>query len=261
MGAAQEYRPSAQGGKLRVFKKRYDAGAVFNAFERAVGCVPYSHLLRPSLCRPAPSRFVASFPTDLGLTAFYSLTIGTYHVKPPRPLYISALAHSPISPHPLYVPHMTGEYPSEVLEAIAYAVYLAAEPQLPSNLDPILTPLTPTPAPTGLTSPWLPPSWSKEWSRRTLESLCTVSRAFFAAARPYVWRRAQIRLPRGWMSLVSEITGGEDVVDESVMDLVEHSLDVAARSLYTLTTGAKEPDHGGSQFDYLMIYIDSLSAL
>jgi hypothetical protein len=92
----------------------------------------------------------------------------------------------------------------------------------------------------------------------TLKSLCTVSRAFFAAARPYVWRRAQIRLPRGWMSLVSEITGGEDVVDESAMDLVEHSLDVAARSVYTLTTGAKEPDYGEPQFHHLISYKYSL---
>lgn len=206
-----------------------------------------------------PRRPASSLRSQLtsSLTVLYSLTVGTYHVGPLRRLYISALAHSPNSPHPLYIPHMTGEYPPEVLEAIAYAVYLAAEPQLPSNLDPFLSPIPPTP--TGLTSPWVPPSWSKEWSRRTLESLCTVSRAFFAAARPFVWRRAQIRLPRGWMSLVSEITGGEDVVDESVMDLVEHSLDVAARSLYTLTTGAKEPDHGGSQFDYLILYVNSLS--
>lgn len=149
---------------------------------------------------------------------------------------------------------MPREYPPEVLEAIAYAVYLAAEPQLPSSLDPVLTLDHPTPAPTGLPSSWPPPSWSKEWSKATIKSLCTVSRAFFAAARPYVWRRAQIRLPRGWMSLVSEITGGEDVVDESAMDLVEHSLDVAARSVYTLTTDAKEPDHGEPRFDYLILY-------
>lgn len=147
---------------------------------------------------------------------------------------------------------MTREYPPEVLETIAYAVYLAAEPQPPSSLDPILTLDTPSPAPTGLPSSWPPPSWSKQWSKRTLKSLCTVSRAFFAAARPYVWRRAQIQLPRGWTSFVSEITGGEDVVDESVMDLVERSLDVAARSVYTLTAGAMEPDHGEPRFDYPM---------
>ena len=50
------------------------------------------------------------------------------------------------------------------------------------------------------------------------------------------------------MSLLSEITGGEDVVDESAVDLVEQSLDVAARSVYALTAGAKEPDHGSPQF-------------
>ena len=156
---------------------------------------------------------------------------------------------------------MTGQFPPEVLDAIAYAVYLAAELQLPSSLDPILTLNTPTLAPTGLTSSWPPPSWSKEWPKRTLKSLCSVSRAFFAAARPYVWRQAQIRVPRDWMSLVSEITGGEDVVDESAMDLIEHSLDVAARSVYTLTTGAKEPDHGEPRFDYLISYVTSFSSL
>ena len=63
------------------------------------------------------------------------------------------------------------------------------------------------------------------------------------------------------MSLVSEITGGEDVVDESAMDLIEHALDVAAHSVYTLTTGAKEPDQGEPQFDYLILYGNSFSSL
>jgi len=139
------------------------------------------------------------------------------------------------------------EYPSEVLEAIAYAVYLAAEPPLQTSLDPVFTPEIPTPAPTSLPSSWPPPSWTEERSRTTLKNLCTVSRAFYAAAKPYVWRRAQIRLPRSWLSLVSEITGGEDAVDESAMDLVEHALDVAARSVYALTAGAKEPDHSMPQ--------------
>jgi hypothetical protein len=165
-----------------------------------------------------------------------------------------SFAHSTLRIHSAF-PAMTCEYPSEVLEAIAYAVYLAAEPQLPSSLDPILTLDTPTPAPNGLPSSWPPPSWSKGSSKRTLKSLCTVSRAFFAASRPYLWRRTQVRLPRGWMSLVSEITGGEDVLDESAMDLVEQSLDVAAQSVYTLTTGAKQPDHGEPQFDYRRTYI------
>ena len=138
---------------------------------------------------------------------------------------------------------MSPEYPSEVLEAIAYAVYLAAEPQFPSSLDPLFAPDTPTPAPTSLPSSWPPPSWTEERSRTTLKNLCTVSRAFYTAAKPYVWRRAQIRLPRSWLSLVSEITGGEDAVDESAIDLVEQSLDVAARSVYALTARAKEPDH------------------
>ena len=138
---------------------------------------------------------------------------------------------------------MSPEYPPEVLEAIAYAVYLAAEPQIPSSLDPVFTPDTPTPAPTRLPSSWPPSSWTEERSRTTLKNLCTVSRSFYAAAKPYVWRRAQIRLPRSWLSLVSEITGGEDVVDESAMDLVEEALDVAARSVYALTARAKEPDH------------------
>jgi len=39
------------------------------------------------------------------------------------------------------------------------------------------------------------------------------------------------------MSLISEITGGEDVVSESAVDLVEHSLDVAARSVGEIAHG------------------------
>jgi hypothetical protein len=154
---------------------------------------------------------------------------------------------------------MTREYPPEVLEAITYAVYLAAKSHHPTSLDPIFAPATPTPAPTGLPSSWPPPSWTKERSAVTLKNLCAVSRAFYAAARPYVWRRAQIRLPRGWMSLLSEITGGEDIVDESAMDLVEQSLDVAARSVYALTAGAKEPDHGAPRFSNLSLFKYSIS--
>ena len=147
---------------------------------------------------------------------------------------------------------MTREYPPEVLEAIAYTVYHAAGPQLPSSLDPIFTPDTPTAPPTGLPSSWPPPNWAKAQSIMTLKNICTVSRAFYAAARPYIWRRAQIRLPQSWMSLVEEITGGEDVVDESAINLVEQSLDVAARSVYALTEGAKEPNHGQARFDSII---------
>jgi hypothetical protein len=152
---------------------------------------------------------------------------------------------------------MTCEYPPEVLEAIACAVYLAAEPQLPSSLDPIFASDAQTPLPTGLPSSWPQARCAMEQSRTTLKDLCTVSRAFYAAARPYVWRRAQIQLPRSWTSLVSEITGGEDVVDESAMDLVEQSLDVAARSVYALTASAEEPDHG-EQFDLIItLHLDT----
>lgn len=149
---------------------------------------------------------------------------------------------------------MTREYPPEVLEAIAHAVYLAAEPRPPSSLDPILTLDTLTTEPTSHLSSWPPLSSPMQWSKRTLKSLCTVSRACYAATRPYVWRRAQIRLAQGWLSLLSEITGGEDVVNESAMDLVEQSLDVAARSVYALTAGAKEPDHGEPQFGYSTLF-------
>ena len=102
---------------------------------------------------------------------------------------------------------------------------------------------TPTPAPTCLPSSWPPSSWTEERSRTSLKNLCTVSRAFYAAAKPYVWRRAQIRLPCSWLLLVSEVTGGEDGVDELAMDLVKEALDVAARSVYAITARAKEPDH------------------
>lgn len=183
---------------------------------------------------------------------FYSLTFATYHIWVLPPAYKFQLSLARSSLHICVIPtrNMTREYPPEVLEAISYAVYLAAAPQHTSSLDPILTLDTPLPAPTGLPSFWPPPSWSRECSKRTLKSLCTVSRAFYAVTRPYVWRRAQIRLPRGWVSLLSEITGGEDVVDESAMDLVEQALDVAARSVYALAAGAQEPDHGEPRYDY-----------
>lgn len=71
-----------------------------------------------------------------------------------------------------------------------------------------------------------------------------MSKALYKATRPYVWRRVEIRLPRTWLALVEEITGGEEIVDEQAAELVEQSLDEAAGYVYALTSPTKELDRG-----------------
>lgn len=52
----------------------------------------------------------------------------------------------------------------------------------------------------------------------------------------------EIRLPRSWLALVHEITGGEDEVDEQAAQLVEQSLNEAANYVYAATSPTKEWD-------------------
>jgi hypothetical protein len=49
-------------------------------------------------------------------------------------------------------------------------------------------------------------------------------------------------LPRTWLALVEEITGGEEAVDEEAANLVEQSLDEAASYVYAATSPTQELD-------------------
>jgi hypothetical protein len=157
---------------------------------------------------------------------------------------------------------MTLDYPAEgwlllfpsqytdhllVLDNICAAVFNAAEPPRESSLDPlILQDCMTLPAPHTFPSSYVPSNWPEPLTRLTLINLSRSSKALYKATRPYIWRRVEIRLPRSWLALVHEITGGEDEVDEQAAHLVEQSLSEAASYVYAATSLTKEMDRGTS---------------
>jgi len=55
-----------------------------------------------------------------------------------------------------------------------------------------------------------------------LSSLCLVSRNWNEAAKPWLWRRLEVRLPHGWLSLVEQIAGdvdAEEDVEQTALDV------------------------------------------
>jgi hypothetical protein len=64
-------------------------------------------------------------------------------------------------------------------------------------------------------------------SRRTLAQLCLVNHAWYEAAKPWLWYKVEVRLPRSWLALVDEIIWDENT--EDVGRAVGHGIQ-AARS-------------------------------
>jgi hypothetical protein len=134
------------------------------------------------------------------------------------------------------------EYPSELLSLICAYVYVASIPSRVSSLDPLC--LLEAGMPTGLPSSYPPSSWSEPVARKTLANLTLVNRAWSEAARPWLWRKIEVRLPRGWLSLVEEISGGEDAdaAEEDTARTVEKSITEAAHAAMAAKTGLAAPD-------------------
>jgi hypothetical protein len=84
------------------------------------------------------------------------------------------------------------QYPPELLFAISAHVYAASLPASESSLDPIAMGEYGTP------------------TRKTLADLCLVNRAWYDAAKPWLWHKIEVRLPRSWLCLLEEIAGGDD---------------------------------------------------
>jgi hypothetical protein len=129
------------------------------------------------------------------------------------------------------------EYPPELLSLICAYVYVASIPSRVSSLDPLC--LLEAGIPTGLPSSYPPSSWSEPIARKTLANLTLVNRAWSEAARPWLWRKIEVRLPRGWLSLVEEISGGEDAeaAEEDTARAVEESITEAAHAAMAAKTG------------------------
>lgn len=129
------------------------------------------------------------------------------------------------------------EYPPELLSLICAYVYVASIPSRVSSLDPPY--LLEGGVPTGLPSSYPPSCWSEPIARKTLVNLTLVNRAWSEAARPWLWRKIEVRLPRGWLSLVEEISGGEDAeaAEEDAARTVEESITEAAQAALAAKAG------------------------
>ncbi|KAH9960874.1 hypothetical protein BC827DRAFT_1260657 [Russula dissimulans] len=129
------------------------------------------------------------------------------------------------------------EYPPEILSLICTFIYVSSIPSRVSSLDPPCLP--DGGVPTGLPSSYPPSSWSEPVARKTLVSLTLVNRAWSGAARPWLWHKVEIRLPRGWLSLVEEISGGDDpeAAEEETARTVEESITEAAHAALAAKVG------------------------
>ncbi|KAI0064756.1 hypothetical protein BV25DRAFT_1836625 [Artomyces pyxidatus] len=99
-------------------------------------------------------------------------------------------------------------YPPELLFLICAHVFAAAQPAPIPSLDPLF--LHEAGQPVALPSSYPPANWAEPVARKTLATLALVNRAWYEAAKPWLWRSVEVRLPRSWLALVDEITGGED---------------------------------------------------
>ncbi|KAH9914792.1 hypothetical protein B0H21DRAFT_854653 [Amylocystis lapponica] len=103
---------------------------------------------------------------------------------------------------------LVGSYPPELLSAICAYIYAAGLPPVASSLDPLLH--SSDSVPTSLPSSYPPAHWFDPSVRNSLSALCLANKAWYEAAKPWLWRKVEVRLPRSWLSLVDELAGGED---------------------------------------------------
>lgn len=137
---------------------------------------------------------------------------------------------------------MIEDYPQELLEAVCSHIFYAGVPSFIPSLDPLLSGAAnpPTAAPNSFPAS----SWTDHSVRRTLASLCMVNKAWYDAAKPWLWRRLEVRLPRSWLCLVDELAGGADgeaeatetalAVGKSIQEA--HNAALAARSIFVKET-------------------------
>lgn len=119
------------------------------------------------------------------------------------------------------------QYPPELLFTICEYIYDAGlPPSASASLDPLA--IGGYSAPTALPSSMPPANWSEPVVRKTLSSLCLVNHAWYDAAKPWLWHKLEVRLPRSWLALVDEITDAED--EERAVLAVKESIQAATHA-------------------------------
>ncbi|KAI0688403.1 hypothetical protein BC835DRAFT_1372973 [Cytidiella melzeri] len=140
---------------------------------------------------------------------------------------------------------VANQCPPELVSLICAHVYAASVAPFASlsSLDPLFT--SEDAIPTSHPSSYPAAHWSEPTTRRTLANACLVSRVWYEAAKPWLWHKVEVRLPRSWMSLVDELGGG----DEEYFDPEETALFVnrtiqevedAAAAAQSLMEGRKD---------------------
>jgi len=128
------------------------------------------------------------------------------------------------------------QHPPELLLLICAHIYSAGLPAPSSSLDPQVT--QEYGVPTALPSSLPPGNWSEPTVRKTLSTLCLVNHLWYEAAKPWLWQKVEVRLPRSWLSFVDEITGGDDeeANDEQHALVLERSIQAASNAALARST-------------------------
>ncbi|KAG8998150.1 hypothetical protein FRB93_013832 [Tulasnella sp. JGI-2019a] len=135
------------------------------------------------------------------------------------------------------------DLPHEVLQAICAVVSDASYHTDALSLDPIVD--LDRVAPQALPSSYPAGNWSGPITRRTLNSLGLVSRSWYNAAKPFIWRHVEVRLPRTWLAFVDEVASAEEETEEETNKFIDSSVQhAAAVALITNTAyNAQSHDH------------------
>lgn len=183
-------------------------------------------LISPADHTPSPPLFPPGFSST---TVPHWLVTLLYLPPPPS----ASVAQPPMSSES----GLFEQFPPELLAVICAHIYAAGLPPPVPSLDPPLCSDHPD-APTALPSSYPCASWPESVVRRTLANLCLVNNAWNEAAKPWLWRKVEIRLPRSWLAIVEEVAGGDDeeASEERAALMVDRTLKSAETAALAAST-------------------------
>ncbi|KAF7985744.1 hypothetical protein HWV62_2362 [Athelia sp. TMB] len=119
------------------------------------------------------------------------------------------------------------QHPPELLHLICAHIYSFGLPASTPSLDPLV--VGDYGIPTAQPSTLPAGNWSEPVTRKTLSTLCLINHAWYEAAKPWLWQKVEVRLPRSWLSFVEEVAGGDDeeANEEQAALVVEKSIQAA----------------------------------
>ncbi|KAF7327629.1 hypothetical protein MKEN_00342200 [Mycena kentingensis (nom. inval.)] len=125
---------------------------------------------------------------------------------------------------------MTDRFPPELKLAVCAYIHSSCIPSSVPSLDPLVA--QSVGVPTSIPSSWPAASWPEPVARHTLAALCLVDRQWNDAAKPWLWDKLEVRLPRSFLSMVEEIAWDydEETVDMVMSDTIRAATHAALRS-------------------------------